>query len=160
MTVIAWIVEATWPACVEATRLHAPADADIVTELDPAGLAHGSYAGLLGRGHTEFDPGVQVEQMESRAAAQLLERAAARLARPCTKVDKIGRIDSEVVAAAQGAELLVLARDGDTSHLGPRSLSPASRFIVDHAPCPLLLVWPASRPKAADIPPHPPAPRP
>jgi hypothetical protein len=77
-----------------------------VTELDPAGLAYGSYAGLLGRGHTEFDPGIQVEQMESRAAAQLLDRAAARLARPCAKVDKIGRIDREVVAAAEGAELL------------------------------------------------------
>ena len=40
------------------------------------------------------------------------------------------------MAAAEGADLLILARDGDRAHLGPRSLGPASRFIVDHAPCP------------------------
>jgi hypothetical protein len=46
-----------------------------------------------------------------------------------------------VVAAAAGADLLILARDGDRSRLGPKSLGPADRFVVDHAPCPVLLVW-------------------
>ncbi|MGF1424961.1 hypothetical protein [Kitasatospora sp. LaBMicrA B282] len=40
--------------------------------------------------------------------------------------------------------LLILARDGDRAHHpGPHSLGPAGRFVVDHAPCPVLLVWPA-----------------
>ena len=56
------------------------------------------------------------------------------------------------MAAAEGADLLVCARDGDRTHLGPRSLGPASRFIVDHAPCPVLLVWPESAATLADPP--------
>jgi nucleotide-binding universal stress UspA family protein len=61
-----------------------------------------------------------------------------------------------VVAAADGAELLILARDGDQARLGPKSLGRASRFIVDHAPCPVLLVWPAPPPGVDTIPAPPP----
>jgi len=43
---------------------------------------------------------------------------------------------------AEGAELLVLARDGVPGHHGPHSLGPAGGFVVDHAPCPVLLVRP------------------
>jgi hypothetical protein len=50
---------------------------------------------------------------------------------------------------------LVLARDGDRSRLGPRSLGHATRFIVDHAPCPVLLVWPDQVPGIESIPPAP-----
>jgi hypothetical protein len=49
----------------------------------------------------------------------------------------------------------VLARDGDRSRLGPHSLGPAARFVVDHAPCRVLLVWPDEPPEVADIPPPP-----
>jgi hypothetical protein len=47
--------------------------------------------------------------------------------------------------------LLVLARDGDRARLGPRSLGPASRFVVDQAPRPVLLVWPELAPGIATI---------
>ena len=51
MTVVAWIVEATWPACVDATRAHAPADAEIVllhvTDPDAAGLGWAEVARLI-----------------------------------------------------------------------------------------------------------------
>ncbi|MGD0344824.1 MAG: universal stress protein, partial [Acidimicrobiales bacterium] len=47
---------------------------------------------------------------------------------------------------------------------GPHSLGPATRFIVDHAPCPVLLVWPDEAPGIESIPPppghHPPPPPP
>jgi arsenical pump membrane protein len=59
------------------------------------------------------------------------------------------------VAAAAGADLLVLARDGDRSRLGPKSLGRADRFVVDHAPCPVLLVWPDGTPGTHTIPPPP-----
>jgi nucleotide-binding universal stress UspA family protein len=49
-----------------------------------------------------------------------------------------------VVALAEGADVLVLARDGDRSHVGPHSLGPAARYVVDHAPCRVLLVWPSA----------------
>ena len=162
MTVIAWIVEGTWPACVDATRAYAPEGAGIVllhvTGPQASGAAHGAYAGLLGRARPDRDPGTRLEHLAAAAAGQLLAAAAERLGRPCTQVERAGRAEREVVAAAGGAGLLVLARDGDRDRLGPRSLGPASRFIVDHAPCPVLLVWPEPAPSVATIPPPPPHP--
>jgi hypothetical protein len=54
-------------------------------------------------------------------------------------------------------DILVLARDGDRERLGPRSVGPAARFVVDHAPCRVLLIWPDVAPALRTIPP-PPAP--
>ena len=59
------------------------------------------------------------------------------------------------MAAADGMDVLVLARDGDHAHLGPRSLGPAARFVVDHAPCRVLLIWPDVTPDVTTIPPPP-----
>ena len=166
MTVIAWIVETSWPACVDATRTHTPADTDIVllhiTDPDAADIAHSAYAGLLGRGHHHRDPGSQVEDIATSAARHLLDAAAQRLGRPCQQIERVGRPETEVITTADGAELLVVVRDGDPTHLGPRSLDHAGRYIVDHAPCPLLLVWPSTPPsvKSLPLPPHPPAPHP
>ena len=50
-----------------------------------------------------------------------------------------GRPEHEVIAACEGADLLVLARDGERQP-GPKSLSPPTRFVVDHATCAVLLV--------------------
>ncbi|MFI5683329.1 hypothetical protein [Streptomyces sp. NPDC051636] len=67
------------------------------------------------------------------------------------------RFERQVVAAAEGADPLVPARDGDRARLGPRSLGPAVRFAVDHAPCPVPLVWPESAPDLTAMPPPPPS---
>ncbi|MFC0597650.1 universal stress protein [Streptomyces palmae] len=162
MTVVVWIVEGTWPACVDAARTHAPEGADVVllhvTGPEAPGAAHGAYAGLLGRARPDRDPGTRVEHLATAAGERLLAGAAQRLGRPCARRERAGRVEREVVAAAEGADLLILARDGDRTHLGPRSLGPASRFIVDHAPCPVLLVWPETAPSTATIPPPPPHP--
>ncbi|MFG3702816.1 universal stress protein [Micromonospora sp. NPDC047620] len=162
---VVWIVEGTWPACVDAAHAHVPEGADVVllhvTPADVPGTAHGAFAGLLGRGRPERDPGTRLEHLAAASADQFLADAAQRLGRPCTRQERTGRVEREVVAAAEGAELLILARDGDRTHLGPRSLGPASRFIVDHAPAPL--VWPEPAPGTATIrppPPHPPHPPP
>ncbi|MEU2221705.1 universal stress protein [Streptomyces sp. NPDC018347] len=163
MRVIAWLVEGTWPACVDAVRAHAPGDAEVVllhvSDPDVPEVAHGAFAGLLGRGRRERDPGDRVEAFGAASATALLDAAARRLDRPCLREERSGRVEREVVAAAAGAGLLVLARDGDRSRLGPRSLGPAARFTVDHAPCPVLLVWPEPAPDLATIPPPPPHPR-
>ncbi|GAB2713865.1 universal stress protein [Kitasatospora kifunensis] len=162
MTVIVWIVEGTWPACIDAARAHAPQGADIVllhvSGQDVPAAAHGAFAGLLGRGHRERDPGTRLEDLAATSAQELLRTASERLGRPCTRAERAGRIEREVVAAAEGADLLILARDGDRTHLGPRSLAPASRFVVDHAPCPVLLVWPEPAPGVSTIPSPPPPP--
>lgn len=160
MTVIAWIVEATWPACVDATRAHAADDAEIVllhvSGHDAPGLAHGAFAGLLGRGHPERDPGSHLRELDAASARRLLDSAEERLGRPCTRSERSGRAEAEVIAAVEDADLLVVARDGDRSRLGPKSLGPATRFVVDHAPCAVLLVWPAPAPGIGTIPPPPP----
>jgi nucleotide-binding universal stress UspA family protein len=160
MRVVTWVVEGTWAACVDATRRFAPDDADVVllhvSGEDVSAAAHGAYAGLLGRGPRR-DPGPRLAQLGAASAAELLEAAARALDRPCQSVERRGRVEREVVAAAEGADLLVLARDGDVlSRLGPKSLGPASRFVVDHAPCPVLLVWPREIPGTGSIPPPPP----
>ncbi|MGC0334715.1 nucleotide-binding universal stress UspA family protein [Streptomyces sp. SAI-170] len=162
MAVVVWIVEGTWPACVDAARAHTPADTDVVllhvTPADVPGAAHGAFAGLLGRGHPERDPGTRLEQLAAASAQELLQAAADRLGRACTRIEHTGRVEREVVTAAEGADLLILARDGDRTHLGPHSLGPAGRFVVDHAACPVLLVWPEPPTGLPSLPPPPPHP--
>ncbi|MFF4750956.1 universal stress protein [Streptomyces sp. NPDC002514] len=159
MSVIVWIVEGTWPACVDAARARTAPGEEIallyVRDDALAETAHGAFAGLLGRGHPGRDPGTSLERMAAASAHDLLRAAADRLGRPCTFLERGGRVEREVVAAAGDAALLVCARDGDPARLGPRSLGQATRFVVDHAPCPVLLVWPGEAPRTP-LPPVPP----
>jgi nucleotide-binding universal stress UspA family protein len=164
--VLVWITEGTWQACADAARRLAPADAGItllhVTPADLPETAHGAYLGLLGRGHGGRDPGPQLAELAAVSAGELLDDAARRLARPCDRMRRQGRVEREVVTAAADADLLVVARDGDRTRLGPKSLGKATRFVVDHAPCPVLLVWPETAPGIDSIPPpgKPPGPPP
>lgn len=159
MRVLIWITEGTWEGCIDAARPIAPADSDItilhVTPADMSGAAHAAYAGMLGRSGSDIDPGETLARAASDASAGLLAAAAERLGRPATPTARIGRIEREVVDAAAGADLLVVARDGDDARLGPKSLGPPTRFVVDHAPCPVLLVWPRRTPDVGSIPPPP-----
>ncbi len=158
--VLAWVVEGTWRACVDAVRRHAPEDAEVVllhvADPEVPGAAHGAFAGLLGRGRPERDPGDALERQAAESGRRLLDAAELRLGRPATRTQRAGRIEREVVAAAEHADLLVLARDGDHTRLGPHSLGPHSRFVVDHAPCQVLLVWPDTPPGTSTLPPPPP----
>ncbi len=145
MKVIVWIAEGTWPAAVDAARFHAPADADLsllhVTDDDVTAAAHGAFTGLLGRGRPDRDPAHRLEAMSQTSEADLIDAATRRLGRPAAPLLRHGRVEHEVVQAAESADLLICARDGDRSHPGPHSIGPATRFVVDHARCPVLLVW-------------------
>jgi Universal stress protein UspA and related nucleotide-binding proteins len=154
--VVVWVAEGTWPACVDAARTISDAEVTLlhVTGDDVAAAAHGAFAGLLGRGRHP-DPGAEVESLAVGAATDLLAAAAERLGRPATAVERHGRVEREVVQASAGADLLICARDGDRSRLGPHSLGPVTRFVVDHAPCAVLLVWPEPAPGVDSIPPPP-----
>ena len=48
---------------------------------------------------------------------------------------------------AAGQAELVIARD--SRHPGPHSIGHAARFVVDHAPCTVVLAWPESGPRPA-----------
>jgi hypothetical protein len=60
MAIIVWIVEGTWPACVDAARTHTYPESEVVllhvTDEASAAAAHGAYAGLLGRGRPNTIP--------------------------------------------------------------------------------------------------------
>lgn len=162
MTVIIWVTEGTWRARVDAARILPSGARIILLHVTPADIpvaAHGAYAGMRGRGHPEHDPGTRVSALAAEAAAELLGDAARRMAMPCTRTERHGPVEREVVAAADGADLLIAARDGDRSRLGPKSLGPATRFVIDHAPCAVFLVWPGAPPGIRSIPPQPDPPR-
>ena len=158
-TVVIWVTEGTWRAAVDAALRLAPRDAPItllhVTPDELPETAHGAYLGLLGRGRSARDPGERVAELAAISAGELLDAAARRLGRPCQRIERRGAPEREVVAAAADAGLLIVARDGDRSRLGPKSLGKAVRFVVDHAPCPVLVVWPGAAPGVDTIPPPP-----
>lgn len=153
MKIVVWINEGTWEACVDAAR-DLGGDVVLVHVLDPALAAavRDARAGLLGRGGS-VDPAFGRAAEDAEEA--LFDAAARRLGRPCSRERRRGRPEREVVAACAGSDLLVLARDGDHSRLGPASLGKATRFVVDHAPCRVLLVWPDEPPDLATLPPPP-----
>jgi nucleotide-binding universal stress UspA family protein len=176
MRAIVWIVADTWEATVDEARAFLPADAEVtllhVAPGDVEDVAAGARHGLLGRrrprprSRPRRGPGppgppgpresAALREISDEAAAALLADARERIGGDARTESRRGRVEREVVAAAEGADLLVLARDGDHERLGPHSLGPPARFVVDHAPCRVLLVWPDAPPEVDSIPPPPP----
>jgi nucleotide-binding universal stress UspA family protein len=158
MRALIWIVEDTWEATVAEAGALLPADARVtllhVAPGDVEELAGGARDGLLGRRRPPSPPH-GMRQVSDEAARALLVDARERLGRDAELVARRGRVEREVVAVAEDADLLVLTRDGDHDRLGPHSLGPPARFVVDHAPCRVLLVWPDAPPAVGTIPPLP-----
>ncbi len=103
MTVLVWVTEESWMACVDAALVRAPADEVTLLHVTDAGAvdaAQGAFSALLGRGGA--GPGRQLEAMAEAAATELLEAAAARLARPAGQLRRRGRPEREVVAGGPG----------------------------------------------------------
>ncbi|GMA23242.1 hypothetical protein GCM10025864_10010 [Luteimicrobium album] len=143
MRVLVWLTEGTWEAAVDAAReLAEGRDADVVLlHVDDAATAdawHAGPAGLLGRG----GPAVTGTPLHD-AVAHLLEDAQVRLGLPSSTDERSPhgheRVETVVVDACRDADVLVCSRDGDRP--GPHSLAPPTRFVVDHAPCDVVLVW-------------------
>lgn len=157
MKVLIWVADGVWESAVDAAAALAADETDFtlvhVVADDLAEVTRGAFAGLLGRRYTV---GAGIEDQLTESSTEVLAAARERLGRPAELVSRRGRLEREVVTAAQDADLLVVARDGDRSRLGPRSLGPATRFVVDHCPCPVLLVWPGQAPGVGTIPPPPP----
>jgi nucleotide-binding universal stress UspA family protein len=172
MRVVIWVVEGTWQGCVDAALEQFPSGAQFtllhVTPSDVTEAADAATIGLFGRRATGRRALSGYGGVADDEAAKLLAAAADRLGNPeAEQVSRSGRVEREVVnAVANGVDVLVVARDGDHTRLGPRSLGHATRFVVDHAPCAVLLVWPDESPGIDSIPdprhgppPPPPPPR-
>jgi nucleotide-binding universal stress UspA family protein len=162
MRALVWIIEDTWQATIDDAQALLPSDAEItllhVASTEPETVARAARRGLLGR-HPP-PPRQELQTISEQAAQELLNEAQQRLGRSATLESRRGRVEREVVAVAEHADLLILARDGDRERLGPRSLGPATRFVIDHAPCRVLLIWPDTAPELTTIPPLPRSPEP
>jgi nucleotide-binding universal stress UspA family protein len=161
MRALVWIIEDTWQATIDDAKALLPSDAEItllhVASTEPETVAWAARRGLLGRRPPPPPAPQELRTISEQAAQELLTEAQARLGRSAALQSRRGRVEREVVATAELADLLVLARDGDRERLGPRSLGPATRFVIDHAPCQVLLIWPDIVPDLNTIPPPPPA---
>jgi len=164
MRTVVWLAEGTWQACADAAAATVPAEATItllhVIDPEVAGTLRDARAGLLGRAGHRDDADIALTAAQAEAEQALLASAERRLGRPSVRETRRGRAEREVLAACLDADLLIMARDGDRSRPGPRSLGHASRFVLDHAPCPVLLVWPDGPAEVAWQPPSGPPPPP
>jgi nucleotide-binding universal stress UspA family protein len=164
MRALVWIIEDTWQATIDAAKELLADDVEItllhVASTEPEAAARAARRGLLGRHPPPTPVPQELHTISEQAARGLLGEAQERLGRPATIESRRGRVEREVVAAAEHADLVVFARDGDRERLGPRSLGPATRFVIDHAPCRVLLIWPDSVPELETIPPPPGSPPP
>lgn len=157
MRAVVWIAENTWEACVDHARALLPQEAEVtllhVAAADVEELAARGPTRLLGR-RPPTPPGPPVHEIAAGEAEALLRAAHTRLGRPAHLATRRGKVEREVVKACADADVLVLARDGERK-LGPKSLGRHTRFVVDHAPCQVLLTWPWEPPGVETIPPPP-----
>jgi nucleotide-binding universal stress UspA family protein len=158
MRALVWISENTWEACVDQARALLPERTETtllhVAAADIEEVMAGARLARLGR-HPP-PPSEPLSALSAAEARALLAAAHARLGQPATAVARRGRVKREVVAACAGSDILVIARDGE-SRVGSKSLGPRTRYVVDHAPCAVLLVW-AHEPFGGDPVPSPPGP--
>jgi nucleotide-binding universal stress UspA family protein len=144
MRVLVWIVEETWHATVAAVAAFLPADAEVtllhVRAGDSEMVARWASYGLLGRSRHATDE--SFDAISEKSAGELLSDAQAALGREAVLDARSGPVELEVVKAAETMDLLMLARDQSRAHRGPRSLGPTARYVVEHAACAVLLVWP------------------
>ncbi len=158
MRALVWISEGSWQECVDQARRLLPADANVtllhVAASDVEELADHPGPGRLGR-RRRPPAGPTARQIGEAEAQALLSSAQERLGRTAELVARRGRIEREVLRAAADADLLIVARDGEL-RLGPKSLGPRTRFVVDHAGCSVGLVWAGEPPGIESMhwPPH------
>ena len=164
MKALVWVTASTWQACVERARALVPDTAEVcllhVIDDETMRLAIAPGPGRLGRHRAPPQADAVVASAETEARA-LLADASERFGRPARTEIRRGRVEHEVAAASEDADLLVVARDGEGRHgggRGPHSLGKRVRFVVDHASCDVALVWANAREQRAERPLPPPPP--
>jgi nucleotide-binding universal stress UspA family protein len=91
----------------------------------------------------------EMEQAELAAAQDVLNEGLRHLPNAET-LQRQGRPEREIVnvAAEWQADLVVICPRGEYGakpSIGPKSVGHVARFVLDHAPCPVLLVRPFAR---------------
>jgi nucleotide-binding universal stress UspA family protein len=145
LSVLVWINPGVaWESAVDAAARLTDDEVVLLLVTEDGEPARDTFTSLLGpAGH---EPGEAFSGIAEEQAAALFDEAEARLGRPVRRRWERGVAEHAVVAAAKGLDLLVCVRDGSPDRTGPGSLGPSVRFVVDHAPCGVLLVWPGRAP--------------
>lgn len=92
----------------------------------------------------------EMETAESASAEETLKAGLTYVTGATETLVRQGRPELEIVNAAAEwkADVIVIgarAEYGEPSHVGPHSVGHVARFVLDHAPCPVLLVRPLAR---------------
>jgi len=159
--ILVWVEPGTWEACVRAAADLVPAGTSAQVLLlyvpdESEDLVRDAQAGLWGRRRRPQPAAAPTADGDDllKDAEELLHGLAGDAV--LTTQQGSGLVERVVTAATENADYLVLGRHGDLSRRGPSSIVKHTRFVVDHAQCRVLLVWPSSAPSAATIPPVPP----
>lgn len=102
----------------------------------------------------------RMKQAETETAGDILREGQAQLPN-AQELQRQGRPEREIVQCASEwhADLIVIcsrsALDVNPPQIGPKSVGHVARFVLDHAPCPVLLVRPHID-GAVHLPPPPP----
>jgi nucleotide-binding universal stress UspA family protein len=91
----------------------------------------------------------EMQQAEKASAQDILNEGLRRFP-SAEAIQRQGRPEREIVNAAAEwqADLVIIcprAEYGGRHIIGPKSVGHVARFVVDHAPCPVLLVRPLAR---------------
>jgi nucleotide-binding universal stress UspA family protein len=107
----------------------------------------------------------KIQQAQQFAASNILEEGQ-RYVSGAETLQRQGRPEREIVncAAEWKANLIIISPRSqyDAAEIGPKSVGHVARFVVDHAPCPVLLLRPLAhdrfpinpRPAKQPRPPH------
>ena len=119
-----------------------------VTDSGPRGEMERKREGLLRPRHPSGPLNERMRQAEVAAAQEILQEGQRYLPGAET-LHLEGRPEREIVncAAEWNADLIVICPRTPGyggSPLGPKSVGHVARFVLDHAPCPVLLVRPLS----------------
>ena len=142
--VLAWITEGGWEAAVDAVKTLNASD---VT------LLHVDTVDVPGRGRRHDEVLQRMHALAGEAALALLADAEERLGHEADKRAERGVAETIVFELAKDHDVLVLARDG--RHSGPHSIGHDQRWVIDHAPCAVLLAWSEGAPDDEAPPPKP-----
>jgi hypothetical protein len=142
--VLAWITEGGWEAAIDAV---ANLNASEVT------LVHVDTVDVPGRGRRHDEVLQRMHALAGEAALALLEDAEERLGYETTKRTETGVAETIIYELAREHDVLVLARDG--RHIGPHSVGHDQRWVIDHAPCTVIMAWPEGAPDPSEPPPKP-----
>ena len=161
MRALVWIVEDTWEATVDAAAALLRADAEVtllhVAPGDVERLAEAGRHGLLGRRRPPGAPRHEARDVSDEAAAALLaERGRAARAARARRRAGAGGSSARSSRPPSGSTCSCSPATATAPGWARRSLGPPARFVVDHAPCAVLLVWPDEAPDVGTIPPPPP----